>query len=71
MLASAENAFVTHNLIRVMPAEGNIYSFLEFFSSVSRAGGIFCASQFAPPWARYFYIEPPEHALRALEIQNY
>ena len=49
MRASAENVFVTHNLIRIMPTEGNIYSFLEISPSVYFADGVFCAnSAFLP-----------------------
>lgn len=55
MRASAENVFVTHNLIRVMPTEGNIYSFLEISPSVVFADGVFFVALSSPgsPWPRY------------------
>lgn len=73
MRASAENVFVTHNLIRVMPTEGNIYSFLEISPSVAFADGVFSWLSVRPA-RRGLYInniEAPECVKCARVIQNY
>lgn len=57
----AENGFVTHDLIRVMPTEGNIGLWLVFGLDFSPSAGVFVLS----PVARRIFLFPQ---LKIVEI---